>query len=44
MSPRLKRVLQSIGLLLLGAVLALAFVAYQQPDLLLDAVNLRYCG
>jgi hypothetical protein len=44
MSPLWVRLLQAIGLLLLGAVLALAFVAYQQPDLLLDAVNLRYCG
>ena len=37
-------------LLLLGAVMllailaALAFVGYGQPELLLDYVNLRYCG
>lgn len=40
----MRRLLQSAGLLLLGAILALAFVAYRQPDLLLEAVNLRYCG
>ncbi|MGE5468679.1 MAG: hypothetical protein ACM3Y9_14750 [Ignavibacteria bacterium] len=28
----------------LAALTALAFVGYRQPDLLLDYVNLRYCG
>lgn len=27
-----------------AAILTLIFVAYQQPDLLLQLVNLRYCG
>lgn len=26
------------------AAVAAAFVGYGQPELLLDAVNLRYCG
>jgi hypothetical protein len=30
--------------LLLSMLAALAFVGYQQPELLLDYVNLRYCG
>jgi len=32
------------GLLLLAALAALAFVGYRQPEMLLDYVNLRYCG
>lgn len=40
----MKRALQALGLILIGAVLALAFVAYRQPDLLLETINLRYCG
>jgi hypothetical protein len=27
-----------------GFVLALIFLAYRQPGLLIDFVNLRYCG
>ena len=27
-----------------AAILSLLFVAYQQPDLLLQLFNLRYCG
>lgn len=33
-----------LGLVFLGAMLALGFVAYQQPELLLQTSNLRYCG
>jgi len=29
---------------LVGATLAAAFVAYGQPELLLESLNLRYCG
>jgi hypothetical protein len=29
---------------LVGAALVAAFLAYGQPDLLLDQLNLRYCG
>ncbi|CAG0993750.1 hypothetical protein RHDC4_02685 [Rhodocyclaceae bacterium] len=32
------------GFLLLAILLVLAFVGYRQPELLLDYVNLRYCG
>lgn len=28
----------------LGLVLAVAFIAYGQPELLLEQMNLRYCG
>jgi hypothetical protein len=33
-----------VGTVLLAALSALAFVGYRQPELLLDYVNLRYCG
>lgn len=33
-------ILALLGLALLGGI----FVAYQRPDLLIDWVNLRYCG
>jgi hypothetical protein len=29
---------------LLGATLVAAFLAYGQPELLLEQLNLRYCG
>ncbi len=29
---------------LVGATLAAAFMAYGQPELLLESLNLRYCG
>ncbi len=29
---------------LVGAVLTAIFLAYGQPDLLLEQLNLRYCG
>lgn len=41
---RRRRLLLGMGLVLLAVLLALAFVGYRQPELLLDYVNLRYCG
>ncbi len=29
---------------LMGGVLVVAFLAYGQPDLLLEQMNIRYCG
>lgn len=40
----MRRVLIAGGLVLLGAVLAIGFIAYRQPDLLLETINVRYCG
>ena len=40
----MKRWLPVLGWVSLGAALALGFVAYRQPELLLEALNLRYCG
>jgi len=40
--PRLA--LRAIGLLALAIIVALAFGAYRQPDLLLNLMGLRYCG
>ena len=39
-----RRWLTAAALLLGGAVLAVAFLGYRQPELLLEFVNLRYCG
>lgn len=36
--------LRIVGWIVLAALLALAFVGYRQPELLLDFVNLRYCA
>lgn len=36
--------LRGLGALLAALLLALIFVAYQQPELLLDWANLRFCG
>ena len=36
----MRRCFAALALLLL----AILFLAYQQPELLLDWVNLRYCG
>lgn len=33
-----------LGGLLLAVVAAIAFSAYQRPELLLDLMGLRYCG
>ena len=40
----MKRMMQALGLVVLGAALALAFIAYRQPDLLFETINIRYCG
>jgi hypothetical protein len=40
----MRKALIAFGLILVGAVLALAFVGYRQPDLLLETINVRYCG
>jgi hypothetical protein len=40
----MRKLALAAGLVLLGAVLALAFVGYRQPDLLLETINVRYCG
>ncbi len=44
MKPQLRWFLQGMGVALCVVVLALLFIAYQQPALLLDWANLRYCG
>lgn len=40
----MKKLLPAIGLVLLGVVMTVAFIAYRQPDLLLETINVRYCG
>ncbi len=40
----MRRVLIAAGLVLLGVVMAVGFLAYRQPDLLLETINVRYCG
>ncbi len=44
MKPRWRWLLIGLGAALALALLVLIFLAYQQPELLLDWVNLRYCG
>ncbi len=44
MSERWKWFWGGVGLALLLVVLALLFVAYQRPEMLLDWANIRYCG
>ena len=39
-----RRALWAIGLLAAATVTALAFAAYRQPELLLNILELRYCG
>ena len=43
-SPRLRAFFAGVAVALLLAATALAFLAYQHPSLLLQALNLRYCG
>ncbi|HEX8986914.1 MAG TPA: hypothetical protein VF816_03055 [Rhodocyclaceae bacterium] len=43
-AARRKLAWRVVGLILLLVLAALAFVGYRQPELLLDYVNLRYCG
>jgi hypothetical protein len=42
--PTLRKVLSVAAWLVAGVVLTLIFLAYRQPGLLTDLVNLRYCG
>ncbi|WP_276205218.1 hypothetical protein [Azonexus hydrophilus] len=44
MKPQWRWFLAGAGLALLLAVLAMIFMAYQMPGLLLDWTNLSYCG
>ena len=44
MKPHWRWLLIGFGAALALALLVLIFLAYQQPELLLDWVNLRYCG
>jgi hypothetical protein len=39
-----RRFLWGIGLLAVALIIALAFGAYRQPELLLNLMGLRYCG
>ena len=44
MKAQWKWFLAGAGLALLFAALAMIFMAYQMPELLLDWTNLSYCG
>ena len=44
MKPALRWFLIGAGAGLAVLVLALVFMAYQMPELLIDWANLRYCG
>ncbi|HET7774918.1 MAG TPA: hypothetical protein VFK74_00965 [Azospira sp.] len=44
MNKRWQWFLWGVAAALAAAVLALVFVSYQMPELLLDLTNLRYCG
>ena len=44
MKSRLFWFLTGLGAAVFLVVLLLIFLAYQQPELLLDWTNLRYCG
>jgi hypothetical protein len=39
-----KKVAWAVAWLIAGGILTLVFLAYRQPGLLIDFVNLRYCG
>jgi hypothetical protein len=41
---RARRTLRAVALLASVIIVALAFTAYRQPDLLLNIMGLRYCG
>ncbi len=43
-AQRSHRVLWTIGLIVAVAIIAIAFGAYRQPELLMNLVGLRYCG
>ncbi len=44
MSPTLRRIAVMAAVAAVAAAAALIFLAYRQPELLLDFLNLRYCG
>jgi hypothetical protein len=44
MTPQWRWFIGGVAAALMLALLALIFVAYQQPELLLDWANVRYCG
>jgi len=44
LTPGGRGFLAGIAVALAAVLLGLIFVAYQQPELLLQWVNLRYCG
>lgn len=44
MKPGWRWFLAGVGVVLALSVLALLFMAYQMPEMLLDWANLRYCG
>ena len=41
---RARWVVWAFGVLTMAMIVALALVAYRQPELLLNFMNLRYCG
>jgi hypothetical protein len=44
MTPQWRWFIGGVAAALTLALLALIFIAYQQPELLLDWANVRYCG
>ncbi|HRQ58490.1 MAG TPA: hypothetical protein PLN31_13825 [Azoarcus taiwanensis] len=40
----LKKILVALGVVLALALLAVIFLAYQHPDMLIDFSNLLFCG
>ena len=44
MKPNWRWFLTGVGVALAVLLLAVIFMAYQRPELLLDWANLRYCG
>jgi hypothetical protein len=44
MKPNWRWFLTGVGVAMAVLLLAVIFMAYQRPELLLDWANLRYCG
>ena len=44
MTPQWRWFLACVGASLASLLLALIFMAYQMPELLIDWANIRYCG
>jgi len=44
MKPNWRWFLTGVGVAMAVLLLAVVFMAYQRPELLLDWANLRYCG